>query len=315
MRGLLGSFSDNELAELVTRCNSFSECLHEIGYVTVTGTLLRKLQNRIKEQGLDISHFTYRTKPPVKRSRENVFVKDADCTQKVLREWFLKENRPYKCSICGQEPFWNGKNMIMILDHINGDRHDNQLSNLRWVCPNCNSQLDTSTGKNIKHRIRVAQKYFCKECGAPISKGKELCKKCASTKTRKVNRPDLLELAGKVKEKGFVKIAEDFGVSGRTVQQWFEDAGIPYHKEDLVRWYNEQKGLPPTPEPETKKNITNIPRPVEQIDITTGELIATFESQAAAYRHLGKANSNHIVNVCNGLRKSAYGYLWKFKDT
>ena len=30
---------------------------------------------------------------------------------------------------------------------------DDRLNNLRWVCPNCNSQLETTNGKNIK-RLR-----------------------------------------------------------------------------------------------------------------------------------------------------------------
>ena len=45
-----------------------------------------------------------------------------------------------KCSICGQQPKWNGKPLIMILDHINGNHRDDRLENLRWVCPNCNYQ-------------------------------------------------------------------------------------------------------------------------------------------------------------------------------
>ena len=40
----------------------------------------------------------------------------------------------------------------MILDHINGDNKDDRLENLRWVCPNCNYQLDTTNGKNKKHQ-------------------------------------------------------------------------------------------------------------------------------------------------------------------
>ena len=37
-----------------------------------------------------------------------------------------------------------------IVDHINGNNHDNRLENLRWVCPNCDRQLDTFGFKNKK---------------------------------------------------------------------------------------------------------------------------------------------------------------------
>jgi len=66
-----------------------------------------------------------------------------------LRNWYKKGNyTKYECSICGQEPFWNGKELTLILDHINGVHTDDRLENLRWVCPNCNYQLDTTNGKN-----------------------------------------------------------------------------------------------------------------------------------------------------------------------
>ena len=48
-----------------------------------------------------------------------------------------------KCSECGQGMVWNNKKLGLQLDHINGDAQDNQLSNLRILCPNCHSQTRT----------------------------------------------------------------------------------------------------------------------------------------------------------------------------
>lgn len=54
---------------------------------------------------------------------------------------------------------WNGKRLIFVLDHINGDANDNTRSNLRLICPNCDSQLDTFKSKN-KHSSRSLYRVY-----------------------------------------------------------------------------------------------------------------------------------------------------------
>ena len=63
----------------------------------------------------------------------------------------LMETKEYKCEICGQLPEWNGKPLVLVLDHINGDSSDNRVENLRFVCPNCDIQLPTFGSKNRGH--------------------------------------------------------------------------------------------------------------------------------------------------------------------
>jgi hypothetical protein len=47
------------------------------------------------------------------------------------------------------------KKLSLILDHINGDRYDNRIENLRIICPNCNAALETHCGKNKKGNINL----------------------------------------------------------------------------------------------------------------------------------------------------------------
>lgn len=61
-----------------------------------------------------------------------------------------------KCSICKLEAMWNDKPLVLILDHIDGRANNWKITNVRLVCPNCDSQLDTykSKNKNSARKLR-----------------------------------------------------------------------------------------------------------------------------------------------------------------
>lgn len=65
--------------------------------------------------------------------------------RKVYREHF---NTEYKCNIC-KITNWNDKDIVLEIDHINGDNTDNRVENLRYLCPNCHSQTETYKGRNV----------------------------------------------------------------------------------------------------------------------------------------------------------------------
>lgn len=78
-------------------------------------------------------------------------------TNKVVYQTFKLKNRLYKdglkqniCEICGIKE-WNGKPLQCQLDHIDGNRYNNNLENLRIICPNCHSQTETFCSKNWKN--------------------------------------------------------------------------------------------------------------------------------------------------------------------
>ena len=61
----------------------------------------------------------------------------------------------------------------------------------------------------------------------------------------------------------------------------------------------------------TKKRQYNIPVLQYSLD---GEFIAEYNSIADAERKLGN-NNTHIWDVCNGKRKKANGFIWKYKTS
>lgn len=53
-----------------------------------------------------------------------------------------------QCVICGQLPVWQGKYLVLPLDHIDGNSKNNLFTNLRVLCLHCHSQTETYAGKN-----------------------------------------------------------------------------------------------------------------------------------------------------------------------
>ena len=54
----------------------------------------------------------------------------------------------YKCQNCGCDGNWQGGTIALEIDHIDGDNTNNELSNLRYLCPNCHALTETYRGKN-----------------------------------------------------------------------------------------------------------------------------------------------------------------------
>ena len=89
-----------------------------------------------------------------RRTDEDVFVENSTYARHKLKERIITQNLiEYRCDCCEMGGEWQGNKLVLILDHINGVNNDNRLENLRFVCPNCDSQLDTYKSRN---RIRRA---------------------------------------------------------------------------------------------------------------------------------------------------------------
>lgn len=130
----------------------------------------------------------------------------------------------------------------MILDHIDGDNHNNLPSNLRWICPNCNSQLDTFAGRNIKNKNKYtsvnskkSNKKICPICNiTEISKNSKMCRECRNKEIAK-NIPPKEDLEKLIYNTSFTKIGEMYGVSDNAVRKWCKKYGLPFRYGQLYK--------------------------------------------------------------------------------
>jgi biotin operon repressor/predicted RNA-binding Zn-ribbon protein involved in translation (DUF1610 family) len=120
------------------------------------------LKRYIKKFNLDISHFspyknvTLKSKKII--SNEEMFIANSLASSSAVRKRIIKEKLlPYKCQ-CGNEGVWRNKKMTLQMDHKNGNRTDNRLENLEFLCPNCHVITPTYGSKN-----KVSNKRSIKE--------------------------------------------------------------------------------------------------------------------------------------------------------
>lgn len=71
----------------------------------------------------------------------------------------ILDKQGHRCAICGNPETWNNKHLTLIIDHIDGNAANNTEGNLRCICPNCDSQLETYKSKN-KNSARSDRNYF-----------------------------------------------------------------------------------------------------------------------------------------------------------
>jgi len=78
---------------------------------------------------------------------------------------YLIEKFDKKCFECEQGDTWNNKSLVLQLDHIDGDSDNNNINNLRLLCPNCHSQTENfgSKGKGSRYKKVTKRNSYLRE--------------------------------------------------------------------------------------------------------------------------------------------------------
>lgn len=153
------TWSNDDLANAVEGSASVRMVLKKLSLVPAGGNY-QQVQKAIKELNLDISHFTgqgwrsgrtFEFTP--KKELDQILIKNSDFqSHKLKKRLFRAGLKKPACEICGWAEQAEDGRIPIELDHINGDRYDNRLENLRILCPNCHSLQSTHRGKNQKRR-------------------------------------------------------------------------------------------------------------------------------------------------------------------
>lgn len=101
----------------------------------------------------------------------NDFILSKECNKKPsdeeLKVYIIKKSVfPHICSVCKLEPFWNKKPLDFLLDRKNNNLFDNSVENLRFLCPNCFSQIKKK--KTIFKKSVKSDGILCKKCNKRI---------------------------------------------------------------------------------------------------------------------------------------------------
>ena len=150
-------YTQDMLEDAAANSTSVAGVCKYLGINNPGGSSQTNIGKRLKGLGIDTSHFLGKAsrkgkQPPNRRTAAEILVRLSQGSYrmqaKYLRRALIEIGRPYCCEWCGNEGLWvtrmgvsEGKtcDLVLEIDHIDGDWHNNEAENLRFMCPNCHS--------------------------------------------------------------------------------------------------------------------------------------------------------------------------------
>ena len=235
------------LQRVVTRSASFAEVMRIVGIHNSSGFAQSRIRDQVKKYGIDTSHFVRKKfhPPSTKIHWTGVLVRknpDKRRTQTPqLRRAMIESGITYQCAECELLEEWNGKPIVLQIDHVDSDCLNDVKKNLRFLCPNCHSQTDGYGVVKNKEALRSSKfpkvSIQCDGCGAKMMarsnkvRGNRYCNRTCFLRNRKppptkIQWPTDEELQTKLKVTPVRTVARELGVSDNAVLKRCRKRGI-----------------------------------------------------------------------------------------
>jgi len=143
-------YTDEDLAAAVAQSISIAGVLRILGIKPAGGSHFH-ISKRIKNAKLDTSHFTGQghnagrqlPRQPAEYFLRRLPVGSNRIGAKYLRRALIEVGVEYRCALCNLAASWQGRDLVLHIDHKDGDALNCLQENLRFLCPNCHSQTPT----------------------------------------------------------------------------------------------------------------------------------------------------------------------------
>jgi len=151
------SWTKEQLIEAAKESRSIRQVIGKLGLVQAGGNYVQ-IKKYLKLWKINIEHFKgkgwnigLKFKPNPALPLKKILTKNSRYqSYKLKRRLFREGIKEKRCELCGWSKKSKDGRIPLELDHINGDRFDNRLNNIRILCPNCHALQPTHRGLNRK---------------------------------------------------------------------------------------------------------------------------------------------------------------------